>query len=56
MQRKLQVLARDFDELADLDGGLSPSERVSIGMLVAIRPWNFSMFEAIKRRRQVKIT
>ncbi len=53
MQRKLQVLAREFDELADLDGGLPPNERVSVGMLAAIRPWNFSMFEAIKRR-QVK--
>ncbi|TAG81656.1 MAG: XRE family transcriptional regulator [Burkholderiales bacterium] len=49
MQRKLQTLAREFDELADLDGGLPPSDRVSVGMLVALRPWNFSMFEAIKR-------
>jgi transcriptional regulator with XRE-family HTH domain len=55
MQRKLQVLGREFDELADLDGGVPPTERVSVGMLAAIRPWNFSMFEAIKRRKQNKV-
>jgi hypothetical protein len=40
-----------MSERADLDGGLPESERVSVGMLAAIRPWNFSMFEAGQRRR-----
>jgi transcriptional regulator with XRE-family HTH domain len=51
MQRKLALLAKEFDELADLDVALPPQERRSVGMLVAIRPWAFSVFNTIERRK-----
>lgn len=43
LRRKLDRLARDFEELADLDLALPVDAKQSIGLLAACRPWVFSM-------------
>lgn len=44
LARKLEQLARDFAELATLDVGLPTDEKQSVALLMAFRPWVFSMF------------
>jgi len=51
LRRRLERLGADFNELAELDSTLPARERVGIGMLVACRPWEFSVVNALKRRR-----
>ncbi len=46
MNRKLRRLAREFNELVELDIALKPAERTHVGMMLAIRPWQFTgLFE-----------
>jgi len=47
MLRRLQRLADDFEEIADLDAVLPPVSRRSIGFVIALRPWKFSLMDAI---------
>lgn len=44
MQRKLERLAADFRDLADLDSTLPSAAKRNIGCLLAMRPWVFSRF------------
>lgn len=46
--RKLERLADEFRDLADLDRSLPSREKRSIGFLLAARPWVFSMFESVR--------
>ena len=39
--RRLTRLSREFDELAELDQNLLPSEKQGYGLMVAIRPWAY---------------
>jgi transcriptional regulator with XRE-family HTH domain len=50
MLRKLARLAAECNELADLDAALDPGERAAIGFVLAVRPFKFSVFDAIARR------
>lgn len=48
VRRKLQKLANEITELAELDADL-PAERThSVGVALAVRPWVFSLAEALK--------
>ena len=47
--KKIERLASDFRDLADLDRSLPSREKRSFAVLVACRPWVFSMFEGLKR-------
>jgi DNA-binding Xre family transcriptional regulator len=47
LARKLEQLARDFAELATLDIGLPMQEKQGVGLLMAFRPWIFSMFSEL---------
>jgi len=47
LARKLEHLQRDFVELATLDVGLPASEKRNVALLVACRPWVFSMFSGL---------
>lgn len=47
MLRRLQRLADDFEELADMDSTLPLSGRHAIGFVIALRPWQFSLMDAI---------
>ncbi len=48
MRRKLRELAREFTELHRADQALPLERRFSVGLLTAMRPWEFSMFEPLK--------
>jgi DNA-binding Xre family transcriptional regulator len=50
LTRKAEVLARDFAELAALDAGLADKEKRSTGLLLALRPWVFSMFDGLRKK------
>jgi len=50
MQRKIDRLAGDFNDLAEVDASLPPGERQSVGITLAIRPWIFSIVSALKRK------
>jgi DNA-binding Xre family transcriptional regulator len=50
LRRKAELLARDFAELATLDAGLPDKEKRSIGLLLALRPWVFSMFDGLRNK------
>jgi hypothetical protein len=41
IQKRLRGLTREFDELAELDVNLSPSEKRGYGLMVALRPWAY---------------
>jgi DNA-binding Xre family transcriptional regulator len=46
LMRKLDQLSRDFAELAALDAALPAGEKRSVALLMAFRPWVFSMFKS----------
>ena len=50
LTRKAEMLARDFAELATLDAGLPDGEKRSMGLLLALRPWVFSMFDGLRKK------
>lgn len=50
LTRKAELLARDFAELAALDAGLPNKEKRSMGLLVALRPWVFSMYAGLRKK------
>jgi hypothetical protein len=50
MQRKMSRLTADFNELAELDRHLPMREKRSVAVMLACRPWVFSMFDGLKRR------
>jgi len=46
--RKIERLAADFAELAALDMHVAQREKTSVAVLMACRPWVFSMFSAYR--------
>jgi transcriptional regulator with XRE-family HTH domain len=50
LQRKLTRLTADFNELAELDRHLPSREKRSVALMLACRPWVFSMFDGLKGR------
>jgi DNA-binding Xre family transcriptional regulator len=50
LARKVEVLARDFADLAALDMGLPDKDKRSMGLLLALRPWVFSMYDGLRRK------
>jgi hypothetical protein len=53
--RKLERLAAEFRELADLDRSVPSAQKRSVACLLAMRPWVFSMFESLGERRQPRV-
>jgi hypothetical protein len=51
LQQSMDRLAREFDELARRDAALPPAERSSCSAVFALRPWEFSMFTALRRKQ-----
>jgi DNA-binding Xre family transcriptional regulator len=47
--RKLERLAVDFRDLAELDRALPPGEKRSMAVLLAARPWVFSIFKTVRQ-------
>ena len=50
LQRKLARLTADFNELAELDRHLPSREKRSVALMMACRPWVFSMFDGLRKR------
>lgn len=50
MQRKLDRLAAEFNELAELDSTLAPEQRQSIGLALGMRPWRIGQVTGLKER------
>lgn len=50
MQRKLTRLAAEFAELAEIDAALPSADRHGVAMLLAVRPWVFSVVSELKRK------
>lgn len=48
--RKLRALLKEFGELARIDRSLPASEKHSVGLLAALRPWVFSLLQEEKTR------
>jgi Cro/C1-type HTH DNA-binding domain len=49
LRRKLERLAHEVAEFADLDASLPSARKRSVGVAVAIRPWTFSLERALKK-------
>jgi transcriptional regulator with XRE-family HTH domain len=50
LERKLERIAQEFHELAELDSYLPPEQRRTTGMALGMRPWVMSWVTGIKRR------
>jgi hypothetical protein len=48
-QRKMEHLARVFDELNDDDAGLPLEQRNGLTVVLAMRRWNFGLFEPLRK-------
>jgi AraC-like DNA-binding protein len=51
VRRKLERLAAEFNELAEVDASLPARSRTAAAVLVALRPWEFSVVNALKKRK-----
>jgi hypothetical protein len=51
MRRKLERLVAECNELAEVDASLPARRRASTAILVAVRPWEFSVVNALKKRK-----
>ncbi|MFZ6743318.1 helix-turn-helix domain-containing protein [Undibacterium sp. JH2W] len=50
LQRKMGRLLTEFNELADIDASLSSEQRQGVALLMATRPWVFSLFSDLQRQ------
>jgi transcriptional regulator with XRE-family HTH domain len=55
LTQSIDRLAREFDELARRDAALPPAERSSCSAVFALRPWEFSMFKAMRRKQPAAV-
>lgn len=51
LKQRLDRLLREFHALAEADAAAPGSRRVGVGLLAACRPWEFSVVNALKRRK-----
>jgi len=50
LRRRLERVIAEYNELAEVDGALPSTRRGGVALLVACRPWEFSVVNALKRR------
>jgi hypothetical protein len=51
LKRRLERLVAEFNEFAEVDSAVPSGRRVGVALLAACRPWEFSVVNALKRRR-----
>jgi len=51
MTRRIDRLLGEFNELAEIDAPLMRSQKQSVGMVLAIRPYVLSLFTELKRKK-----
>ncbi len=49
LQRKAQRLAKEFNQLHEMDCELPADERFGTSIMIAMRPWELRIFESIRR-------
>jgi len=50
LKRRLERVVAEFNDLAEVDAGAGTNRGVGVALLVACRPWQFSVVNALKRR------
>jgi DNA-binding Xre family transcriptional regulator len=53
-QRKMEHLAREFDELSDNDAQMPLGQRVGTTVVIAMRPWSYGLFDALRKPDSAK--
>ena len=51
LERKLERIAQELHELAELDGYLPPNQRQTIGLALGMRPWTMSWVTGLTKKR-----
>jgi hypothetical protein len=51
IRRRLERVAGEFNELAEIDATLPARRRVGFGLIVGCRPWEFWAMNALKKRK-----
>lgn len=51
LARRIDRLGAEFNELAELDLAVPAAQKQGVGLWIGFRPWVFSMFAGIARRR-----
>jgi hypothetical protein len=51
LKRRLERLVAEFSEASELDCALPGARRAGVALLVACRPWEFSVVNALKKRK-----
>jgi transcriptional regulator with XRE-family HTH domain len=54
LQLSIDRVARELDELARRDASLPLGQRSACGAVLAIRPWEFSLFVALRRKKPAR--
>jgi DNA-binding Xre family transcriptional regulator len=55
LRRRLERLVAEFNELAELDAALPGDRRRGVGLVLAMRPWTFSLMQTLKAERQTAL-
>lgn len=50
LERKLDRIAQELHELAELDGYLPPDQRQTVGLALGMRPWTMSWVTGLKKK------
>jgi hypothetical protein len=50
LQQRIRKLMEEFDALVDEDRSLDPSLREGTTLVMAMRPWEFAQFTALRRK------
>jgi len=50
LKRRLEKLVAEFNDLAEVDTSASSQRGIGVALLVACRPWQFSVVNALRRR------
>jgi hypothetical protein len=50
LERKIDRLAAEFNELAELDSTLPPEQRQSVGLALGMRPWRIGPVTGLRER------
>lgn len=51
LRQRLERLVREFNALAEADAAAPGARRLGVALLAACRPWEFSVVNALKRRK-----
>jgi hypothetical protein len=52
LRRKMDRLAIEFNEMAELDGTLTAADRMPFGFMVCSRPWDIESITGLHKRRE----